>query len=173
VSYTAPNRLLMPMRHSIDTFTDSWLPTQAAAGTSAWPSANLAIYVPVGVLSRVVVRKLWYEGTSTSTGNADMALYDASWAVAVAATNAAKINGVHVFDVTDTTIGPGLYYLALSNDTNTDTFVRWAPAAPMCCAEGIYTEASAYPLPSTATPAANQTLAFIPAMGMLLEATVA
>jgi hypothetical protein len=104
-----------------------------------------------------------------------MALYDAAGVAVVNATNAAKIASANeqVFDVTDTTVGPGLYYIGLSSDSATDTFQRTAPSAPECLAYGVLSEAAAYPLPSTATWAADQTLGMVPIAGVLLEATVA
>lgn len=176
MSYTAPNRLLLPMRHSIDTIADSGLHSYTLVTTSrAWPSANLAIYVPVTISCRVVVMKLWFSSGTTGTGNVDMGLYDAAGVAVVSATNAAKVaDGTEqVFDVTDTTVGPGIYYIGLSSDSSTDTFYGTTPAAPIPLAQGVLTEASAYPLPATATFAADQTLAFIPTVGLLLEATVA
>lgn len=175
MSYSAPNRLLMPMRHSIDTITDSWFHSHEAPASAVWPSANLAIYVPLRVPACVVVVKLWYASSSTGTGNVDMGVYDAGGTAVVSATNAAKVASTTeaVFDVTDTVIGPGLYYIALSSDSGTDTFVRWAPAAPIALANGVLTESSAYPLPATATWTADQTLAYVPVMGLLLESTVA
>ena len=175
MSYTAPNLLLMPARHSIDTVADSWLPDIVTVSTGVWPSANLAIYVPIAVPSRVVVRKLWFGSFTTGTGNVDMALYDAAGVAVVTATNAAKVAAQQeqVFDVTDTTVGPGLYYIGLSSDSATDTFYRVVHLAPLPAAYGVLTEASAYPLPSTATWTVDNTLAVVPVMGMLLEATVA
>ena len=173
--YRAPNRLLMPDRHSIDTPVDSWLiPNSTAAATGVWPSANLAIYVPIRVPSRIVVAKLWFASFSTGTGNVDMAVYDAAGAAVISATNAAKgaATAEQVFDVTDTAIGPGLYYIGLSSDSATDTFLYMNWAAPLPAAWGVRTEASAYPLPATATWVVSQTLATVPVMGMLIEGTV-
>lgn len=175
MSYSAPNRLLMPMRHSIDTISDSWLPIRGWTGSTVWPSANLAIYVPIGITQSILVKKLWFGSSSTSTGNVDMALYDAAGVAVVAATNAAKIasNDEQVFDVTDTPIGPGLYWIALSSDSATDTFNMIQTSAADCAQMGVLTEAAAYPLPSTATWARDYTYGRWPTMGILIESTVA
>jgi hypothetical protein len=143
------------------------------AGTDVWPSANLAIFVPVRVPSRVVVVKLWFGSFTTGTGNVDMGVYDTSGVAVISATNAAKgtSDNEQVFDVTDTTLGPGYYYVALSSDSGTDTFYRYSIAAPIPAALGIMTQTSAYTLPATATMAVGQTLAFVPIMGMLFEGT--
>jgi hypothetical protein len=175
MSYTPPNPWAVPMRHSIDTLLDSWIPRYAEpAGQAAWPSANLAIYVPLRIPSRIVVRKLWVAVGNTATGNIDMALYDASGVAVVEATAAAHTSQMEqVFDVTDTTVGPGLYYIGVASDSGTDNFNRYTPAAPVAAAWGVLTQTSAYPLPSTATFALDQTLAYVPVAGLLIEATVA
>lgn len=175
MSYSAPNRLRLPARHSIDTQSNSWLHAAGFPAAAAWPSADMAIYVPIAVPNRVLVHKLWFASADIGTGNVDMALYSATGTAVVAATETAKsaTSTEQVFDVTDTVIGPGLYYVGLSCSNNTDTFNRFSFAAPMSLAFGILTEASAYPLPATATFAANQTLAYIPIAGLLLETTVA
>ena len=174
MSYSAPNRLLMPARHSIDSLADSWMHAYSASGNAtAWPSANLAIYVPLRIPMRVIVVKLWCVTGADSTGNVDMALYDATGVAVASATAAAKVNSnEQVFDVTDTAVGPGLYYVGLAHDS-TGAFVAWTPAAPVPLAQGVLSEAAAYPLPTTATWAADQSLAMIPFVGVLLESTVA
>ena len=156
--------------------TDSWIVQYSnAASAAAWPSANLAIYIPIRVPVRCVARSLWYASGSTSNGNVDMGLYDAAGDAIISATGASKANGgeVQIFDVTDTTVGPGRYYLALVSDSGTSTFYRIAPAAPLCAAWGVLTETSAYPLPATATWAVPQTLAYLPVMGMSYQAVLA
>ena len=174
MSYTAPNKLLLPMRHSIDTTRDAWVALAAEPVGQLWPSANLAIYTPLAIPARVVVVSLWVATGTGTVGNVDMALYDGSGAAVVSATAGAKTASTEqVFDVTDTVVGPGRYYIGLSaSDATTDLFYGGAPAAPLCAAYGMYTETSAYPLPSTATFAIDHTLAMYPIMGVLLETTV-
>lgn len=174
MSYTAPNRLLMPMRHSIDTRNDSWLPDIDFPGSSVWPSANLAIYVPLRIPSRVVVQALWFSSNTTGTGNVDMGLYDATGAAVISATAAAKTASAseQVFNVTDTTVGPGLYYIALASNSGTDTFYRWTLTAPLALAYGVLYETSAYPLPATATWTTSQTQTLCPFMGLFITGIV-
>jgi hypothetical protein len=136
-----------------------------------WPSADLAIYVPVLVPRPVLVRKLWFGSGVTSTGNIDIGLYGANGTCLVSSGATAKVNTDQVVNVTDTPIGPGLYYLALVAHTATDTFQRTPATAPMPVALGVFYEAAAYPLPATATFAISQATAYIPLVGMLLEAT--
>jgi len=142
--------------------------------STTWPTADLAIYVPVLVKHRVVVRKLAM-AIQVQAGNIDIGVYSASGVRQVSTgTQAASTGGV--YDVTDTTIGPGLFYLAgVADTTSTLSVYRAATPAPTCAAAGVLTEqlGAGGALPSTATWAVNQTLAFYPALTMLLEETVA
>jgi hypothetical protein len=160
--------------HSIDTLTHGPVAPQAGTSAAAWPSADLAIYVPVAVERRVIVKQLWYANQQTGTGNYDIGLYDSGGTQLLGKGSTAKgtSEAEIVWDCTDTTIGPGIYYLALVSSNNTDTFQRLAPAAPILAALGVYSEASALPLPVTATFAVPQTLAYIPVVGMYLDTRV-
>lgn len=162
--------------HSVDTLNSGPVLTSTVTVSGvAYPSANLAIYVPVRVLRRYLVRKLWVSTAATSTGNLDLGLYDADGLQLVATTSTAKVSSTEqVLDATDTQVGPGLFYMALSCSNNTDTFGGETDAAPCCASQGILTEAlGGVDLPSTATWTVNQTLAFYPIMGMYVEPTVA
>ena len=142
---------------------------------NAWPTANLVIYSPLRILSRVIVRKLWFANQATATGNIDIGLYDAGGTKLVSSGSTAKAatNDEQVLDVTDTTIGPGFYYMALTCSNNTDTFMVDADAAPLDAAVGMLTETpGAFGLPTTASWAIAQTLAYNPMMGVLLDTTV-
>lgn len=162
--------------HSIDTMGVDSVTSRIkpSSGAGAWPSANLAIYVPVRVRSRVIVTQLWYGNAGTATGNYDIGLYDAAGTALLRRGTTAKTTSPVeiVWDCTDTTIGPGIYYLALASDSATDTFHRLAPAAPITAALGVLSEASGFVLPATATFAVPQTLAYIPVIGMFLDTRV-
>jgi hypothetical protein len=162
--------------HSIDTYSSSIFPANENAQTGdSWPSVNMAIYVPYLVQARGTVRKLWYYSTSTGGGNIDIGLYDATGTRLASSGSTAKslTSAPVVLDVTDVVIGPGIYYVALvASSATSNNFWAWLPSAPMAAAIGVYTEASALPLPATATFALTQTLAYVPVMGMFLNTAV-
>lgn len=159
--------------HSIDTINSGPYSLSAFSTTAVWPSANLAIYVPVIVQHTVVVTKLWYGNGTTGTGNYDIGLYDAAGTALLRKGSTAKpTTGTEiVWDCTDTTLRAGLYYLALASDSGSDTFNRANPSQPVPGALGVYTEASAFTLPATATFAVSAG-SYIPAIGMLLNTLV-
>lgn len=149
--------------------------TSIALGATdrAWPTANLAIYVPVRIIRPTLIRKFWNAQGATGTGNFDMGIYTAAGSRVVATGTTAKVAAVaeKIVDVTDTGIVPGLYYLAMVDDTNTDTYLAIisTTAAPIPAAMGVLTEALASAsLPSTATWVVNQTLTYVPQFGISL-----
>lgn len=132
---------------------------------TAWGTQYRAIYVPVRIPSAVTVVELAYGCQSTATGNVDIGLYTASGSKLISTGSTAKSTSTAVIsvDVTDTSITAGLYYLALNNDTTTDTFQALSDTAPTPAARGVLTETlGSVTLPATASWAVDNTLAFIP-----------
>ena len=159
-------------RHSIDTWGDSYMPSVTSITTLTWPTANRAFYVPLPVRSRVIVRQLWLASQSTGTGNVDIGIYNPWGTRLVSAGSTAKVASIteQVFNVTDTTIGPGLYYWALSCSNATDTFGGLSFPAPVVAAYGVLSEVlGSVTLPATATWTLGQALNDVPMGGMLLE----
>lgn len=164
-------------RHVIDTtYMDGWLaPLAAYAGSNTWAVQYRAIYVPIRVRSRVVVKKIGYGNSTVGTGNVDVGLYDAGGTKILSTTSQTKgtTQALVTYDVTDTTIGPGQYYLALNNDTTTDTFSAYSAAVPGLAALGVLTETlGAVTLPGTATWAVDNTLTIIPVICLVLVTEV-
>jgi hypothetical protein len=159
-------------RHSIDTVTDGTFALQTAVDNiEAWGTANRATYVPVRVSRRVIVRKLAVGTGTTGTNNLDIGLYDAAGTRLVSTGPQAKGTTLQMqtFDVTDTTIGPGLYYLALNSAGTTDTFFGALGMALGCVAGlGLRSEAvGAVTLPATATWVVANALQTVPLISAL------
>jgi hypothetical protein len=174
VSYTAP--VIPAWGHSIDTGTAeiTGIPISAAPGDIYWPSNNLALYVPFAVPLPIRVLKLWFGCGSIGTDNFDLGLFTAAGTKLVSSGATAKAaSGTEVVvDVTDTSIGPGLYYIGLSCASTGSSFYLYGFTTPIAAAYGIKQEEAAHPLPATATMV-NASSSYIPLVGMLIEATVA
>lgn len=168
-----------PKAHSHAIWTMSLYDSQAymsaiATGTAAWPTASMAIYVPVKVRRPVIVTKLAISNGATVSGNVDVGVYNAAGTRLVAYGGGAQAgtSTEQVFDVTDTLLTPGTYYLAGVLDNTTGIVGADTDSAPLCACYGVLTQNSAYPLPSTATWVVNNTLAVYPVMAMLLNTIV-
>lgn len=123
--------------------------------TQVWPTANLAIYVPLRVTHPIVARKLvWVTGNAVS-GNYDIGLYDAtgkrlvsSGSIAVSGTDT-----LILFDMADLQLEQQIVYLAFALSSATCRYyghLLTTDTQEMRIA-GLMQEASAVPLPATAT----------------------
>jgi hypothetical protein len=126
----------------------------SALGT--YPSANAAFYMPVSVHGKITVVKMFIENGATASGTVDVGIYDAGGARLVSSGSTAQTGtaAIQEFDITDTTLSPGLYYLAIAMDNTTGTLLRWSTSSALTKCMGIVGQASAFPLPSSATFAA-------------------
>lgn len=125
-----------------------------------WQAANTAVFVPFRVEEPVTILKLWTMNGSTATGNVDIGVYDEVGRRLISAGSTAQsgTNVLQQFDVTDTLIGPGNFYLALVASSTATTFFGYPYSADRAAAQhtaGMRQMASALPLPATATFAVN------------------
>lgn len=122
-----------------------------------WPSANLAIFVPFTVYEPITIVKMSIINGTAVSGNVDVGIYDGGGAklVSSGSTAQAGTSVIQTFDITDTLLKPGLYYLALAISNTTGT-VESSGTLVAIDAEiiGVMQMASAFALPATATFAA-------------------
>lgn len=139
----------------------------------AWPANNRALYIPFTVESPITAYQLaMYNGAVA--GNVDAGLYSystgttATRLVSVGSTGMAGANVLQVFDITDTALLPGMYFMAFVASTiTTATFFRSQHAALILTASGMQQEAlGATTLPATAA-LANLGTSFAPAMAVI------
>lgn len=145
----------------------------SVSSAGAWPTANKAIYVPFVVHQPFTVVKAFVE-IGTASGNIDVGVYDDQKNLIVSDGGHAQAgaNAIQSFDLTDTTLNPGVYYMAVAANNTTGTIFRfsftnnlWAGAA------GVLTQTSAYPLPSTANWAAAAD-AYVPFLALTSRTTI-
>jgi hypothetical protein len=117
----------------------------------------------------VTVYKIISGAGLTGAGNFDVGIYDRNGNRLVSSGATAKgASTEHVLDITDTRIGPGLYYLAMAADgTNNYTMITPSGTSPVPLQKtrlaGVLAAESSYVLPATVTYAAC-TLAAIPVL---------
>lgn len=147
--------------------------TVSALSSAAWPSANLAMYMPFALARPTLIVKLFCVNGATASGNVDMAIYD--WAgtrlVSIGSTAQSGTNAVQEFNITDTWLGPGKFYLAVAMDGTTGTLFRGQSTLQGNREAGWLQQASAFALPANATFAANTTN-YQPAIGATTRSVV-
>lgn len=143
--------------------------------STAWPSANLAIYVPVPVYRLVTIAKMAVNNGTAVSGNIDVGIYDATWNRLVSSGSTAQsgTSAIQIFDITDTTLNPGLYYIGVALDNTTGTLAGYVftGGSLEIRSFAVYQQASAFALPNPFVGAAMaQTL--IPLVSMTPKTTL-
>lgn len=172
MSYSSPVAGLLNL--PIVTSTGQWSIGQVmrgSAGTTAsvaWTTANQARYVPFWIPSPFTVVKLLAYNGGTTGGNTDIGVYDSNGVekISIAAAAQTGTNVWQEFDVADTILLPGLYYVGLLNTTTTGTYFAWANL-PYGKAAGVFSQAvGAGTLPSPTATFAALDAAVVPVVGM-------
>lgn len=128
-----------------------------SSANATWFAANCPVAYPFVVNESVTVAQIgWFNG-SAAGGNADIGIYDSSWARIVSSGSTACVtNTVPQFvDITDTTLPRGNYYLVLAMDNVTAnrylgySSISSAPILNLCGVQDSAT--TAFPLPDPLT----------------------
>jgi hypothetical protein len=130
----------------------SW--SKGGGGTNAWGTANRAFYCPIVLPAPVVAKRLFMLVGTTQNGNVDVGIYNHAGAKIVSSGSVAQgpVSAVQIFDIADTPLPAGNYYMAVSSDSTTATFGGVTlPNGAMARAVGASIMATAFPLPSTLT----------------------
>ena len=141
----------------------------AGAATSVAATANRAYYFPLYIDRHITVQKLWVLNGAAVSGNIDLGLYNSAGGlpttkiISSGATVHANANVIQEVDITDTFLkGPAIYFFGIAADNGTSTFYTQSPGSVgVVRYMGIQQQASAYPLPSTATPATPSATLYI------------
>lgn len=170
---SAPGQYLptMPVISTWNTsvYNQAALTITVPTSTQITSSANLAIYFPVIVEAPLLVRKIWtHNGTSVS-GNIDLGIYTAGGAKLYSTGSTAQSGTSAVQSVTLGTpffLVPDLYYLAIAADNTTATVFGTPHSNEDLRRMGLFTQATAFPLPATATFASNTLAIKAPLVGI-------
>lgn len=155
-----------------------WRVTAFTPGmTSAAPTANQAVYTPIMVSRPTDVRKLLVFNGSAVAGNVDLGLYaidsEGKPGARICSTGAIAQAGTDTFQkISPTLTGikvSGTIYVA-SSFSSASARVRAILAGAIVGVElylgGVFVQAAAHPLPSTATPVAASASVTIPILGL-------
>ncbi len=140
--------------------------------SATWPAANRAIYAPVCVQQTVTVKKMALL-VATQSGNLDVGIYSETGTRLVSSgSTAVAAAGLQSVDITDTTLSPGVYFLAMCVDNTTAAFTRGIVPVVAQQIAGVQQQAvGAVTLPATAT-FANAASAYTPLLFALTGSSV-
>lgn len=143
----------------------------ASPASTAWPAANRAILIPFRLPKIMTAYQMIVGCGGTGGGNFDCGIYDkfGNLLVSGGSTGRSALSEV-IVNITDTVLGRGTYYMALSVD-GTNNMIATAPAqVALVKAVGIRQASSAFVLPATITfeTAAS---AYIPVFGVVFTST--
>lgn len=137
--------------------------------STAWGTANLAIYVPIWLPFRYPVWNLFVYNFATVAGNLDVGIYneDGVKYVSSGSTAQAGASGLQFFSITGgIVLDPGQYFLAMSTNSTTATYACAVNGtAPHLRYLGLLQQTTAFALPATATFALMATLR-VPLIGL-------
>lgn len=170
---TNPSRLTLSTFGATSTAAEHMLLTGFSMGTNGtWPAANRALYVPVIVETTVTAFQMGII-VGVSSGNIDVGIYDEKFARVVSmGSTAVAAAGFQAFDIADTVLIPGVYYLAMCVDNTTASFPRAGVLAEHLRANGVQQQAvGAVTLPNPMVPA-NPASAYLPALSVSARVTI-
>lgn len=103
--------------------------------TAAWSTANTAIYMPFTISFPYLAQKM-ATIIGVQSGNIDVGIYDEKGNLLVSmGSTAVAAAGLQVFNITDTWLMPGTYFMAMNVDNTTAT-VQAAGSTPFPVAVG-------------------------------------
>lgn len=142
--------------------------------STVWPTANMALLVPVHLDYPAWVYQLSVTNGAAVSGNIDVGIYDEEGVLLVSAGSTAQ-TGVSVaqfFNVTDTLLMPGVYFLAvaLNNTTGALNAVGSSVITQVCTF--VCEATSAFALPNPITIGTRSTRTFIPIITAHLHSVV-
>lgn len=145
---------------------------QALGGTApssgTWTSTSRAIFVPFALAAPFQVRKVWWANGATLGANADCGVYSIGGTLLGSTGSTAQAGTSVVQSVSlSLLLQPGSYYVALVLSNTTGTVLRTTALTTTLGQPtlGIAQQATAFPLPATATLAVAGS-AFLPLFGI-------
>lgn len=150
----------------------------SALASAAFPTAaNRVYYYPFRIYEPSLAVEIGFVNGATASGNLDVGIYDweGNRIVNSGSTAQTGTSTFQVFNITDTLLQPGRYFMAFTHSNTTGTVMSVTAADELIIPGGLfYLETTgAFGLPATATFATNTAAApLIPAMCILFDTTL-
>lgn len=143
------------------------------AVASASGVGSRAYFVPVTIYRPLIIVKMFIENGATVAGNVDLGIYDFGGKRIVSSGSLLQsgTSVIQEFNIADTTLNPGYYYMAMSLASGSATTTRWANSTAYNRMLGCGEQTGSFPLPATAvlSPLSSAT---IPAIYMTQSTTI-
>ena len=140
---------------------------QGYSVTATTWTANRAVFQPIHVEVPCTVTQIAVR-VQTTGGNLDVGIYNWNDTLLVSlGSTAVAAAGIQTCNITDTYLAPGWYKLAFSCNSSTPAFKSSSTAVAGMRVCGVQEQASAFALPSPATP-----IAYATALAPMIVATV-
>ena len=113
---------------------------------------NQAHYFPFRLDVEATAVKMCATNGATSNGNVDVGIYDDqfNYLISSGATAQGTVSILQEYDITDTVLPPGVYWMAISSSSATATFHTVPMTDEISLSRmPVYVQASAHPLPTT------------------------
>lgn len=138
-----------------------------SAGNAAWPAANDALFIPFSIDKPIIVKRMYSMNGNVAGNNIDLGIYTMGGAriVSIGTTAQSGTSTVQFFDITDTYLSPGSYYMAVAASGTTATFRRFNPSIILLQQMGVMKATSSFVLPSSVT-LTTVTAAYVPEIGL-------
>lgn len=151
---------------------DAWV----SESSSSWGTANLARYVPFVISEQVTAKGFAFRNGGTVNGTVHVGIYNIAKSLLVSNSAAhTGTNAMQTIDITDTVLVPGFYWMAMAITGTTGVVFRVPIMNELARSLGFQQQASAVPLPSTATfsnPTSTLNPAHVPALTITTQSTV-
>ena len=120
----------------------------AGAPASQAYAQNRSVFFPFRLAVHRTAVKLFLVNGATINGNIDVGIYTSEFQRIVSAGSTAQsgANAIQEFDITDTDLSPGLYYLGFSGNSATGTVFTLLPTDELSLHTPLYSLASSFPL---------------------------
>ena len=144
----------------------------SVAFSATWGTANMVLYIPFTITTPDTVKQMFVMNGTSPSGVTHVGIYteDFTRMVMASATQAGG-TAIQTFDITDTFLAVGTYYMALGSTSSTFPVFRVNVSHPAIRIAGIYQQLTAVPLPAIGTPAI-MAQAFIPVFGLVFGDTI-
>jgi hypothetical protein len=136
-------------------FSNRLLAVAGAPASNNWPTANLAIYIPLSLPWSYTVNRVFWINGATVGGNCSVAVLDSA-GVRLATSGSTVTSGASTIQYvtlgSPLVMSAGRYFLGISfSGTTTVSWLTTGVTADFGRMMGLFQQASAHPIPTTAT----------------------